>query len=254
MKNQIENKVLIAAGFDPSGGAGIVRDLQTIWDSGIGARTVVTAITAQNEARFLGWEPVNTGLLNQQLQAVVGGNTCKWVKIGMVGTIENLDCILETVHDYCKTAFVLLDTVLNASTGPALSNTDLAPAILKRSAYISLLTPNIPELERLTETTITTQKQAVSAAERLIDMGLRAIVVKGGHLPGPPKDILVTANQTQVFDGIRFPGTVHGSGCAFSSAIIANLASKDTKTPGFKELTGAVEYAKNYVAQLFQGQ
>ena len=251
MKKITIKNTLIAAGFDPSGGAGMVRDLRTMRDSGVIATGIVTAITAQNEKRFLGWIPVDSDMVRMQLKSILEENPVKWVKIGMVGTVENLNCLLDDLRNTQTRPFVLLDPVLRTSTGSELAETDMVTTILARIENISVLTPNIPELEQLTQTGIDTAEQAVAAAKRLIEKGLRAVVVKGGHLPGPPTDMLITGSDARIFEGKRLHGTVHGTGCAFSSAMTARLASKGIDMPDFDDLADALKYAKAYVAGLF---
>ncbi len=248
----MDKNILIAAGFDPSGGAGIVRDLHVMWEYGLNPASVITALTAQDDERFLTWEAVTPAMLKAQLQSVLRGGRCRWVKIGMVGTPDNLKTLLDAIEAFCEDAFILLDPVLKASTGPDLAQGDYVRAIQEKLDRISLITPNLPELERLAGQRVANRQQADSSARELIARGVKAVVIKGGHLLGPSVDRLISPENTREFFGDRLPGTIHGTGCAFSSALIASLALNNPGRVTFEDMADAVANAKAYVRSLFK--
>lgn len=218
--------MLTIAGSDPSGGAGIQADLRTFRDMGVRGLAVVTALTAQNERQFFSLNAVSPKILRQQLQAV-SGIKIDAVKIGMVGTKENVVAVARFLKQI-KGAKVVLDPVFRASTGAILLEPDGIPALKKLLIPLAtVVTPNLDEAEILTGMKVRSPEEMKEATQALHQSGrgVKAVLIKGGHLKGDPVDLLYDGRNTHLFTGKRWPGpSPHGTGCVLSSAITACLA------------------------------
>jgi len=236
--------VLTVAGSDSGGGAGIQGDLKTIALLGSYGASAITALTAQNTRGVSSIHPVPPAFLAEQIDAVLSDIPIDVVKVGMLFSPENTAILSDRLTAY-RIRMIVLDPVMSAKGGVALLE-DEALAVLKRRLIplCYLLTPNIPEAERLTGLTITDQAGMELAARALHLMGARNVLVKGGHLTeGVATDIL--------FDGSGFirltaPRTLsrntHGTGCALASAIASFLAQGET-------LPDAVLGAKRFITR-----
>ena len=241
--------VLVIAGFDPSGGAGVLRDVATLQDLGVRARAVVAALTAQDEDHFDGFVAVDPAFLRRQIDAITRAPFAA-VKIGMLGTVANADAVAKFLWGVRARAGglpVVVDPVLRASAGGLL--TDDAALGALRSHLLPLatvLTPNLPEAEALTGSPIRSLADMREAAVRLRAGGCRAVVIKGGHGAGDRvADVLVDDHAVHVIERDRLPGGIHGSGCRFSSAIAAHLALG-------RSIEEAVRRAGDYVAEAIE--
>ena len=239
--------VLVIAGFDPSGGAGLLRDVATLEGLGTRARAVVAALTAQDETRFDGFVAVDPAFLQLQIDAVTRAPFAA-VKIGMLGSTANAG-VVATYLRGCGRARtgdlpVVVDPVLRASAGGWL--TDDATLDALRSWLLPLatvITPNIPEAEVLTGARIRSVDDMRAAAVQLRTSGCRAVVIKGGHGEGDRvSDVLVDEQAVHVIERDRLPGGIHGSGCRFSSALAAHLALG-------RSIEQAVRRAGDFVAE-----
>jgi len=229
-------RVLVVAGLDPSGGAGLMADLEAL--AGVGARgwAVAAALTAQGPSGVRGWSPVPVELVLAQVDALLDGQAPRrgraaddaWpraIKTGMLGTAELALALCDrlTAPDLARLPLVL-DPVLLASSGtPLLDTGDLPPgeALEPLLARARLVTPNLPELAALTGLDVSTDAAALKAARQL---PARAVLVKGGHRDGPPVDLLVEARRVTRLEGRRRPGTARGTGCRLASALAGLLA------------------------------
>jgi hydroxymethylpyrimidine kinase / phosphomethylpyrimidine kinase / thiamine-phosphate diphosphorylase len=236
--------VLTVAGSDSGGGAGIQGDLKTITLLGSYGASVITALTAQNTRGVAGIHQVPAAFLTQQLDAVLSDLPIDVVKVGMLSSPENAAALADSLRSH-RIRMIVLDPVMSAKGGVALLEDAALTVLKKRLIPMSyLLTPNIPEAERLTGLTITDQAGMELAARALHLMGARNVLVKGGHLSeGVVTDVL--------FDGTGFtrftaPRTLsrhtHGTGCALASAIASFLAQGEP-------LPGAVLRAKLFITR-----
>lgn len=235
--------VLTIAASDPSGGAGIQVDLQTLHTLGVHGVTAITAITAQNEKRFFSLNPVSSRLLREQIQAVSATRRIDAVKIGMLGTEDNVLAVIRFL-DQSQISKVVLDPVLKSSTGAIL----LEPkgiAILRDFLIpkVTLVTPNIDEAEVLTKMKVRSVDAMKEAALHLYvaHKGVKAVLIKGGHLKEEATDVLYDGTDWLLFPARRkYSRDIHGTGCALSAAIAAHLAR------GYS-LEKSVDRAKEYV-------
>ncbi len=232
-------RVLVAAGLDPSGGAGLLADVEALAAVGAIGWAVATAITAQGPRGAVRSEPVASDLVVAQIEALLGRERPRAAKIGMVGSAANAAALAARLGEPPLSRVPLVvDPVLLASSGLALlaggpPRDALAPLL----ARADLATPNWPELEALAGAPLATEEEAVSAARSL---GSRAVLVKGGHRPGAPVDLLVRGRRVDRFAGRRRGGTARGTGCRLASAIAGLLAQG-------VPLEDAVRRAKRYV-------
>jgi len=219
--------VLVVAGFDPSGGAGILRDVRAVESLGARARAVVTAITAQDEYRFSGFHTVDAASVNAQVRVAAGSAPPAAVKIGMLGSRDNCEAMATFLEGLGGSAAVVLDPVLRASTGAELIDDSALDAL--RDVLLplaTLVTPNVPEAEVLTGATIRGPGDMIAAARDLLESGVGAVLLKGGHMDTDPVvDVLVRRGEkTLRMEHPRQHGGIHGSGCLLSSTVAAHLA------------------------------
>jgi hydroxymethylpyrimidine kinase/phosphomethylpyrimidine kinase len=236
--------VLTIAGLDPSGGAGIVADIKTIAALGCFPAAALTSITFQNTTGVSGAEHQAAGTLRSQVLPVVRDLSVAGAKTGMLPTAEIVAEVARLFAEESLPAPVV-DPVVVATSGDVLID-DEAFQLLKTKLFplARLVTPNIPEAEKLTGLSIETESDLRRAAEAIRSLGARAVLVKGGHrkVSGEALDILL--NEDGTFTEFRSEyldvGEVHGSGCTLSAAIAAYLGKGAT-------LAEAIRAAKNYV-------
>lgn len=223
--------VLIVAGSDSSGGAGIVRDVETASAFGLRSCVAVTAVTVQTHARVERIEQMPPELVAEQMRAAFAANPVAAVKIGMLGTAATIDTVASVLASSLPVP-VVLDPVLASTSGRALL-ADSAVHTLKRKLLplCRLVTPNLPELALLAGRPVAvSDRETVRQAEMLLATGVQAVLAKGGHAEGDRStDLLVTADGTEhAFDAPRLAGTMRGTGCMLASAIAAHLALGET--------------------------
>lgn len=236
--------VLTIAGLDPSGGAGIVADIKTIAALGCFPAAALTSITFQNTTGVVGAEHQTAATLRSQVQPIVEDLTIAAAKTGMLPTAE---IVAEVARLFAqeKLPAPVVDPVVVATSGDVLIDEE-AFQILKMQLFplARVVTPNIPEAEKLTGLSIKTEKDLRRAAEVIQSLGARAVLVKGGHrqLGGDALDVLLDEDGSFVEFRSEYldVGEVHGSGCTLSAAIAACLAKDLT-------LQEAVSTAKKYV-------
>ncbi len=217
--------VLIVAGSDPSGGAGLQADLKTVSALGGYGMTAVTAITVQNTCQVKEVYPVPVRLVIDQIRVCVRDIQPQAVKVGLLPTAEVAAAVADELAASCSVP-VVVDPVVRASVGSALAEEDVLAALTQHLFPLaSVVTPNVSEAERLTGRPIPSLDAARAAAEQLKAMGPKAVVVKGGHLPGAPVDILYDGQRFWEFRAERIETAHdHGTGCCFSSALAFGLA------------------------------
>lgn len=234
---------LTIAGSDSGGGAGIQADLKTFAAHGVYGASVITTVTAQNTAGVRSLFPLPADLVSAQIDAVAGDAGADATKVGMLSNAAIVRAVAAAIRRL-KLPHVVVDPVMIATTGERLLD-EAGVAALGRDllAHASVVTPNVAEAEILARMSIQTIDQAIEAARRIVrDAGAAAVILKGGHLPGRDAvDVVVDGRSVHQLRGERLGiGRTHGTGCAFSSAVAANLALGRT-------LLDAAADAKAYV-------
>lgn len=223
----MKGRVLIIAGSDPSGGAGVQADIKTVTALSGYAATAITALTVQNTKGVSAVHPVAPDVIKAQIEAVLDDIGADAIKIGMIGDAAAAELIADLLKKNAIDMPVILDPVLAAASGDALAGEGVPGVILKKLARLAaVITPNKDEAEALTGVVITDEDTMIAAGEMLIRAGARAALVKGGHLAGDAvKDVLVTADGARVFSHPRIETTsTHGTGCTLASAVATGLA------------------------------
>ena len=244
MSNKVRPVVLTIAGLDPSGGAGIVADIKTIATLGCFPAAALTSITFQNTTGVFGAEHQSAATLRAQVTPIVQDLEVSAAKTGMLPTAEIVAEVARLFAEENLPAPVV-DPVVVATSGDVLID-DEAFQILKTKLFplARIVTPNIPEAEKLAGFSIRSESDMRRAAEAIQSMGARAVLVKGGHrevTTGEAIDILLSEDGFAEFRSEYIDiGEVHGSGCTLSAAIAACLGKGMT-------LVEAVGAAKNYV-------
>ncbi|MCC7260405.1 MAG: bifunctional hydroxymethylpyrimidine kinase/phosphomethylpyrimidine kinase [Alphaproteobacteria bacterium] len=218
-------RVLIVAGSDSGGGAGIQADIKTVTALGGYAMTAVTALTAQNTLGVQGILDVPPKFIAQQMRLVLDDIGADAVKTGMLHRASVIAAVAGVLEEY-HTIPLVLDPVMVAKGGAALLEEDAMAALKRFLPRAFIITPNIPEAELLTGTEIRSLDDMKRAAEALRRMGPQAVLVKGGHLEGAALyDVYLDDDGMQRFESARIdtPHT-HGTGCTLASAIATGLA------------------------------
>jgi hydroxymethylpyrimidine kinase/phosphomethylpyrimidine kinase len=227
-KNKVKpnSKVLIIAGSDSSGGAGIQADIKTITALGSYAMTAITAITAQNTTGVKSVIPVLPKEISNQILFTAKDIYPDAIKIGMLHSAKVIDAVINSLKKI-KVKRIVLDPVMVAKGGTKLIN-DYAIKLLKNKLIqtVSLITPNIPEAEILTNTKIKCKEDMIFAAHKLIEIGASNVLIKGGHLTSKTvEDIFVSKSDIKIFNSKRYKTkNTHGTGCTLSSAITTFLS------------------------------
>ena len=234
-------RALTIAGSDSGGGAGIQADLKTFAAHGVYGTSALTAITSQNTRGVTDVLDLPASLIESQIDAVITDIGADVVKTGMLSSSTIIEIVAAKARQYSLDALVV-DPVMVAKGGDRLLRDDAVDALRSLLVPIAMvMTPNIPEAETLLGVKIETLEDAKEAAQALVGMGARAVVVKGGHLKGPPTDILYDGEEFRAYTSRRIETTsTHGTGCTFASATAANLAKG-------LPLRQAVSLAKSYV-------
>lgn len=241
MKNKIPN-VLTIAGSDSSGGAGIQADLKTISACGCYGLSVLTALTAQNTCGVEAVHVAPTSFLQKQLKSVLKDIQIDAIKIGMLGNKDTIHCVAEIIRSL--TCPIVIDPVMVAKSGDRLLDDEAVSALLGDLLPLAtIITPNLPEAADLLEKEVPNSREAMEwQALALIEMGIRGVLLKGGHLTGEDSpDLFVTKEEKTWFEGIRYNSkNTHGTGCTLSSALAAMISKE-------MPLDDAVFKAKNYI-------
>lgn len=234
---------LTIAGSDSSGGAGIQADLKTFAAHGVFGMSAITAVTAQNTVGVTMVETLSAEIVAAQIDAVAGDIPPHATKIGMLSTRAIIEAVARAIERHALPN-VVLDTVMVAKSRAKLLADDAVDALRSRLLPLAaVVTPNVPEAEALTGLTIASPDDLRDAAVRLVQMGARAALVKGGHLAGPAIDVLWDGGRAVELRADRIESRhTHGTGCTFSAAIAARLALGD-------DLESAARGAKAYVTR-----
>jgi hydroxymethylpyrimidine/phosphomethylpyrimidine kinase len=219
-------RVLIIAGSDSGGGAGLQADLKTVTALGGYAATAVTAVTVQNTLGVTGVLPVPADMVMAQARAVLDDIGADALKTGMLGDIAMVETVA-AILDSAAGIPAVVDPVMTAKGGAALLATDAMDAVRRLMVpRARLLTPNVPEAEALTGLGIASLEDQRRAGEALLALGAQAVLMKGGHLDGERvTDLLLTPEGETLFESARLETRhTHGTGCTLASACAAGLA------------------------------
>ena len=236
-------RILIIAGSDSSGGAGIQADIKTVTCLGGYAATAITAVTVQNTLGVSAVHPVPAAIVAAQMRAVLDDIGADAIKIGMLGDGATIAAVAEVLRGL--TIPIVLDPVMVAKGGAALLADEAVEALARHLLPLAtVVTPNTPELAALTNTEIEDAADALLAAQELLEQGPTAVLAKGGHLPGETvTDWLVSRGSQRAFTSGRIDSRhTHGTGCTLASALACGLGAGLT-------LEAAVEQARAFVLQ-----
>lgn len=222
----MKGRVLIAAGSDSGGGAGIQADIKTVTALGGYAATAITALTAQDTRGVHGVLPVPTAFIEQQMRLVLDDIGADAVKTGMLATAEVIGTVASVLEAYPGLP-VVVDPVMVAKGGDRLLDESAFKALERKLLPLAgVVTPNLPEAEVLTGMSIRDVDDMRRAARLLLSFGPSAVLLKGGHLEGGTlTDLLVTGEGEEAFSSPRIDTVhTHGTGCTLASAVATGLA------------------------------
>jgi hydroxymethylpyrimidine kinase/phosphomethylpyrimidine kinase len=240
--------VLTIAGSDSSGGAGVQMDLKVFQACGVHGASVLTALTAQNTQGVRRVHRVPPRFVAEQIDAVMEDLPVAAAKTGMLDRAQIVEAVAERVRRR-RIPNLVVDPVILAKDGtPLLNNRGLAALKQRLLPRALAVTPNVPEAEALSGGPVTDGDSLRAAARRIGALGVPAVIIKGGHLPGEPVDLLFWQEQFYEFPGARIAGDapVHGTGCLYSAALAARLALGDP-------LPEACRWAKMLVERAIRG-
>ncbi|MFJ7639229.1 bifunctional hydroxymethylpyrimidine kinase/phosphomethylpyrimidine kinase [Peribacillus sp. NPDC097225] len=234
---------LTIAGSDSGGGAGIQADLKTFSAHRVYGMSVITAVTAQNTLEVRSVQPIDLAVITDQIAAVFEDIRVDAVKIGMLGSKETVETVTHSLKLF-KPAIVVLDPVMISKSGHHLLD-ERAVSSLKIDLLplATLVTPNIPEAEVLTGFPIRTKQDFYKACTAILELGPKAVLLKGGHAAGNPNDLFYDGKEFSWIKGERIhTKNTHGTGCTLSSAIASNLANG-------LPLATSIEQSKIYISE-----
>jgi hydroxymethylpyrimidine/phosphomethylpyrimidine kinase len=243
MLSSTPKTLLVVAGLDPSGGAGLLADARIAAEWGLRAAGVVSVLTEQDTHGLRRAAPVDAELVGDQLRALLADVEVAAIKIGALGDEAIARQVAAALE--LTAAPVVWDPVLHATSGRgALYAGDPEAALSELAPHLALITPNVGEAERLSGISIAELGAAEAAARAISRSGRVNVLVKGGHLEADPVDVLVCGQRVTRIASERVPGgtAVHGTGCALSTTIASRLALGD-------DLEDAVRAAKRWLAQ-----
>ena len=247
-----KSKILIIAGSDSSGGAGIQADIKTVTALGSYAMTAITAVTSQNTTGVKSIVPIDPRVISDQILFTSKDIKPDAIKIGMLHSTRVIESVIKSLS-YVKIKKIVLDPVMVAKGGAKLID-DKAIRLLKSKLInkVTLVTPNIPEAEILTKTKIKNKEDMIFAAIKLLELGVRNVLIKGGHLNSKfVQDIFVNKHEIKIFNSPRHKTrNTHGTGCTLSSAITTFLSCgkpiKKSCELGIKYVSFAIKTNPNY--------
>ena len=221
-----KSKILIIAGSDSSGGAGIQADIKTVTALGSYAMTAITAVTSQNTTGVKSIVPIKPKEILNQIIFTSKDIKPDAIKIGMLHSVKVIDSVIKSL-DKINVKKVVLDPVMVAKGGAKLiDNKAINSLKLKLIKKVILITPNIPEAEILTKTKIRNKEDMIFAAKKLLELGAKNVLIKGGHLNSKyVQDVFVNNTEIKIFISHRYKThNTHGTGCTLSSAITTFLS------------------------------
>lgn len=241
----MQGRVLIIAGSDSGGGAGVQADIKTITALNGYAMSAITALTAQNTLGVHAVHEVPAAFITRQIEVVLEDLGADVIKLGMLHRAAVIHAVADALERLAPTVPIVLDPVMVAKGGHALLESDAMQAMKERLLPVAaLITPNIPEAEALTGCKIESANDFARVAALIGDMGASAVLIKGGHLDGNVlTDVLCHGGDVTAFESVRIdtPHT-HGTGCTLASSIACGLAQG-------LDLKAAVKRGRDYVHQ-----
>ncbi|MEM6627867.1 MAG: bifunctional hydroxymethylpyrimidine kinase/phosphomethylpyrimidine kinase [Pseudomonadota bacterium] len=239
-----KGRVLVIAGSDSGGGAGIQADIKTVTALGGYAATAITALTVQNTRGVQGVSPIAADAVRAQMMAVLSDIGADTLKTGMLGDKALVETIAQTIADHAAEIARVVDPVMVATSGDTLLPRDAVDAVRALMVPGAIVTPNAPEAEILTGKQVENIDGQRRAGERLLELGAAAALVKGGHVEGDKLiDVLATPEGEHFFEIERIETTsTHGTGCTLASGVAVSLAQG-------RDLTSGVARAQNYLVE-----
>ncbi|HYK68745.1 MAG TPA: bifunctional hydroxymethylpyrimidine kinase/phosphomethylpyrimidine kinase [Streptosporangiaceae bacterium] len=239
-------RVLAIAGSDSGGGAGIQADLKSMLAHGVHGMTVICAVTAQNSVGVQGYWELPPEAVRAQLDSVLSDIGVQAVKTGMLASPALVATVADALAEVA--APIVIDPVAVSKHGDSLLSAGTLESMREQLLPLAtVVTPNLLEAELLTGMSIGDETQMLAAARTVITMGPQWALMKGGHLPGKPVDLLVSGQEVIRFPGERIDSVhTHGTGCTLASAIASRLAFGD-------DVPTAVKAAKDYVTGAIAG-
>jgi len=222
-----QGRVLIVAGSDSGGGAGIQADIKAVTALQGYAATAITALTAQDTTGVHGVFPIPVEFIQRQIRVVLGDIGADCIKTGMLHSAEVIEAVCQVIESDGAGIPVVVDPVMIAKGGAPLLQSDAIATLKRRIVPLAtMLTPNLPEAEAMCGLTIADTDDMAKAGYALLELGARAVLVKGGHMPGEMiHDILVSADGVDAFIAPRTETRhTHGTGCTLASAIATGIA------------------------------
>ena len=234
---------LTIAGSDSSGGAGVQADLKTFSAIGTYGMSVITAITAQNTQGVFLVEDLSKEIIEKQIEVVFEDIEPKAVKIGMVSNAEIINTIVKTLRRY-NPEYLVVDPVMISKSGYSLLKPEAKKSLIEElipMAYI--ITPNTPEAEEITGIKINNVDDMREVGEKILELGPKYVLMKGGHLEGDAVDVLIGKYTFEIYKQERLDRkNTHGTGCTLSSAITSHLAL------GY-DIKEAITFSKEYITE-----
>lgn len=239
-------KVLTIATSDSCGGAGIQADIKTMSALGVYAMSIIVAITAQNTQGVYGVEEISSDLISSQIKAIFDDIEVDAIKIGMLSSSQIIKTVAQNLKEV-GAKNIVIDPVMISKSKYKLLKDEAIDDLKKIIPIGTLITPNIPEAEVLTNLKITNENDMIKACNKIKQLGAKNVLLKGGHRDDNCTDILLLESDKIIkFSGERFDTkNTHGTGCTLSSAIASFLA-KDL------DLTQSVKEAKEYITTAIQ--
>lgn len=219
-------QVLTIAGSDSGGGAGIQADLKTFQELGVFGTSVLTAVTAQNTRGVHGVEAVSPELITQQLDAIGSDFSIAACKTGMLFDSSRIEVVATGVKRHVFNRLVVDPVMIAKGGAPLLQDTAVDALKTFLLPLATVVTPNVPEAEVLTGLTIRSFNDRLEAARRMLAYGVRAVILKGGHLEGETaEDLIMTESEVFLLSAPRIQTSdTHGTGCTFSAALTAEIS------------------------------
>lgn len=246
-----KGRVLIIAGSDSGGGAGIQADIKAVTMTGGYAMTAITAITVQNTLGVYDVEPISPNTIAGQIKVVADDIGVDCVKTGMLGDVATVEVVAKTLHDCLDSCKKIIDPVMIAKGGHSLLANNAIDAVKSLLIpNITLLTPNAPEAQAITNIGVENIDGQRRAAEKILRMGAKAVLIKGAHTEGDEFiDLLATEYEETFFEAKRIKTTsTHGTGCTLASSIASYVAQgeglKDAVAKAREYIFKAIEKAK----------
>jgi hydroxymethylpyrimidine/phosphomethylpyrimidine kinase len=238
---------LTIAGSDSGGGAGIQADLKTFSAHGVYGMSVITAVTAQNTVEVRCVQNIDTTVIQAQIEAVFDDIEVGSVKIGMLSSAEIVNTVAEALRKY-HPEYIVLDPVMIAKSGHHLLQKEAISALKTNLLPLAtIVTPNIPEAEVLTDSVLQTKQDLYEACITIHGLGAKNVLLKGGHLARNPNDLFYDGDTFTWLNGERIDTkNTHGTGCTLSAAIASNLAKGLSV---YQSIQSAKDYITNAIRE-----